>query len=570
MSSKGFRRRYMVLAALVLIVLGYWIFANTIIKGILESKLSESYGAEVDIAELDHSLFPTEVTMQGIGLTDATRPERNKVLVGTAQADVELMPLLSNRVIVNNLKLLDVQFDQPRATPGEVYRQPSNALTFDAIKTKAQEAVPTVDELLARNPLKTSAAVEEAQETYAKYSEGLKSDYTALPDKERLDYYKTQINQLKETDYKDPQALLKAKESLDKLKDEIRQDKALISDFTEKAKEAKTALAGSVESLKNAPKQDYELLKGVIAGDQAALEQVTHFVFGDKAAEYTGYLMSAVQIVLPMLQGEDGAQPESGDLPSILVRQADVTVKWKQESISSVWKNITNTHPIVGEPTTFTIDAAGELLKQFQSSGQFWIDNDGVDASQKWSLAGVSLADIPFSQNEKLNATLTRALMATTGSMTVENNLLSGNGKVDLRELAMQATGSNDITTAIAKALQGLSSLTMDMDLKGTLSDPDFGISSDLDNQLAKMALTQLTASQQDKLDELNNKLNAMVAQQQDAASGQLVDITAMLNAAQGDTAQLDELLKTQLSSVVDQQKNKLLDKLKGKLGNSN
>ena len=570
MSSKGFRRRYIVLAALVLIILGYWIFANTIIKSILESKLSESYGAEVDIAEFDHSLFPVEVEMHGIGLTDAVHPERNQVLIGTAQADVELMPLLSNRVIVNNLKLLEVQFDQPRETPGEVYRQPTNSLSFDEIKAKAKEAVPSVDELLARNPLKTSAAIEEAQQTYSQYSEGLKSDYESLPDKERLEYYKTQINQLKETDYKDPQALLQAKETLDKLKEEIRQDKALIGNFTEKAKEAKTALAGSVEALKNAPKQDYDLLKGVIAGDQAALEQVTQFVFGDKAAEYTGYLMSAVEIVLPLLQGEEGEQQESGDLPSVLVRQADVSVKWKEESITSVWKNITNTHPIVGEPTTFTIAAAGELLKQFESSGQFWIDNDGVDASQQWSLAGVNLSDIPFSQNEKLNATLNRALMQTTGSMTVENNLLSGNGTVNLLELAMQATGSNDITTAIAKALQSLSSLTMDMDLSGTLSDPDFGISSDLDNQLAQMALSQLTASQQDKLDELNAKLNAMVAEQQDAASGQLVDITTMLNAAQGDTAQLDELLKAQLSSVVDQQKNKLLDKLKGKLGNSN
>ncbi len=280
--------------------------------------------------------------------------------------------------------------------------------------------------------------------------------------------------------------------------------------------------------------------------------------------------MSAMEIVLPLLQGEEGEQQESGDLPSVLVRQADVSVKWKEESITSVWKNITNTHPIVGEPTTFTIAAAGELLKQFESSGQFWIDNDGVDASQQWSLAGVNLSDIPFSPHEKLNATLNRALMQTTGSMTVENNLLSGNGTVNLRELAMRATGSNDFTTAIANALQGLSSLSMEMNLAGTLSDPDFGISSDLDNQLAQMALTQLTASQQDKQDELNAKLNAMVAEQQDAASGQLVDITTMLNAAQGDSAKLDELLKTQLSSVVDQQKNKLLDKLKGKLGNSN
>jgi hypothetical protein len=49
--------------------------------------------------------------------------------------------------------------------------------------------------------------------------------------------------------------------------------------------------------------------------------------------------------------------------------------------------------------------------------------------------------------------------------------------------------------------------------------------------------------------------------------SGELVDVTSMLNAAQGDSAALQELLQAQLNNVVEEQKSKLLDKLKGKFG---
>ena len=81
------------------------------------------------------------------------------------------------------------------------------------------------------------------------------------------------------------------------------------------------------------------------------------------------------------------------------------------------------------------------------------------------------------------------------------------------------------------------------------------------------MALSGLTASQQDKLDELNQKLNAMVGDEQSLLTNELGDIGSMLSAAQGDSNALQELLKSQLSNVVEEQKNKLFDKLKSKFG---
>lgn len=550
----------------VVIFLVYFLFANTIIKAILESKLGESYGAEVNIDEFDHSLFPTTVTLKGIALTNPNKPSNNQVFVGEAHADVALAPLLKDEVIVNNLNLLEVQFDTKRPSVGEVYRVPERSLSFDEIKSKAEDAVPTVDELLARNPLKTTEAIKQAKTTYDTYGAGLKDDYKALPDKSRIAYYKTQVEQLRETDYKDPQALVQAKAAFDKLKEEIQADRARISAFTEKATNAKAALSASAEALKNAPKEDYALLQGVIAGDQAALSQVTYFVFGDKAAEYTEYLMAAMQIVMPLIQGEEKSETPA-EVPSILVKEANVSVLWQNEAITSKWNNITNVHEVFGNPTTFTIEAAGDLLKSFTSSGEFWIDESGVDASQVWQLAGVNMSDVSFSGSDALDAVLKSALMKTNGSMKVTDNVLSGGGEVDLQQLVMEATGSSDITSAIAKALQGMNSLNMTMLLDGTLSNPGFSLKSDLDNQLAQAALSQLTDSQQGKLDELNSKLSDMVGSQQSLLSGELVDVNSMLSAAQGDSAALQELLQAQIGNVVEQQKNKLLDKLKGKFG---
>ena len=568
MSSKAKGKSILlwVVGFFVVLFLVYFLFANTIIKLVLESKLGESYGAEVNIAEFDHSLFPTTVTLKGIALTNPTKPTHNQVLVGEANADVALAPLLDDEVIVNELNLLDVQFDTERASTGEVYRVPERSLSFDEIKSKAQEAVPSVDELLERNPLKTTAAIENAKAAYETYGEGLKTDYGNLPDKSRIDYYKTQVTQLKETNYQDPQALLQAKSAFDQLKEEMSADRARIADFTSKASNAKRELTEAISALKSAPQEDYALLKGVIAGDQDALSQVTYFVFGDKAAEYTEYLMSAMQIVMPLIQGEEKSEAPT-EIPSILVKEANVSVLWQNEAITSKWNNITNVHEVFGNPTTFSIEAAGDLLKSFTSSGEFWIDSSGVDASQVWSLAGVNMSNVAFSGNDTLDAVLTSALMTTTGSMKVTDNTLTGTGDVDLQDLVMEATGSSDVTSAIANALQSLSSLSMTMLLDGTLSNPNFNIKSDLDNKLAQAALSQLTASQQDKLDELNNKLNSMISNEQSLLSGELVDVDSMLSAAQGDSEALQALLQTQLNSVVEQQKNKLFDKLKGKFG---
>jgi uncharacterized protein (TIGR03545 family) len=275
-----------------------------------------------------------------------------------------------------------------------------------------------------------------------------------------------------------------------------------------------------------------------------------------------------MEIVVPLIQGMDENQ-SSTTIPPILVKEANVSVLWKEESITSQWKNMTNVHEVFGQPTTFSIEAAGDLLKTFTSSGEFWIDENGVDASQNWQLAGINLSDVSLSENETLNAVLESALMKTAGSISVTDNILTGGGEIDLQKLVMQAAGSDEITQVISEALQALSSLTMTMLFDGTLSTPRFNLRSDLDKQLAQAALTQLTASQQGKLNEIQSKLNSMISKEQTLLNTELFDVNTMLSAARGENDVFDELLKTQLTDLIQQKKNRLFDKLIDKLGAS-
>ena len=569
MSTTTIRKRYIALGLLIALILFYVLFANTIIKSILSKELGKAHGAEVNIASVDHSLFPTKIEIKGIELTDAVTPSKNQVFIGEASADVDLASVFSPQVVVDQLSLLDVEFGTTRAAPGEVYRQPSHAFSWDELKQQASDAIPSVDEVLARSPLKTTAAVEKAQADYARYEESLQQQYQELPKQERIAEYKEKIEALKKVDYKDPQQLAKAKQTLDEIKAAIREDKAVISQFTDSAKAAKEALQASVQELKTAPQQDYQLLQGLIAGDQAAMQQVTQALFGEQAAKYTEYLTAALQIVLPMLTdtaAEDTAT-ESGTPLSVLVKQANMSVKWQDETISSVWKNITDNHIKAGQPTTFTIEAAGNLLKQFTSQGQFWIDDKGVDAEQKWSIDGLNLSDLDFSQPGLVNALVKAAVVASQGSMQIVDNKLSGASDVDLRQLLIDASGDTKLGKSIAGVLNNLSSLNVGMSLAGSLSDPQFVLNSSLDGKFAEMAMASLSDEQKQKLDQLKQKLNAIALPQTQQGEAQLGDITSMLSAASGDSASLDELLKAQLSGLLESKKSDLLKKLGSKFG---
>jgi uncharacterized protein (TIGR03545 family) len=562
------------IAAILIVFLDFWIKLAAI------KSLESTTGAEVNIAQVSHTFSPFGVSLTGVQLTDPATPSQNQVQADEITAQIELTPLLLRKVIIDDLTVSGVQFAQPRESEGAVYRTAKAAIKEELQQAFDPQNLPSVDEILAKSPLKTTKAVEETQAAYKKHSEILKQKYAELPSKDALENYKKRVEAITNMDYKNPLELAKAKEEFDALRAEIKADKAKITEFKDAVSDAKNDMAPRLAELKAAPGDDYAQLQGLIAGDEGAIKDVTTMVFGEKAGEFSQYVLSAYDLAAPMLakskeeQAEEEAYngrwvafDDTAALPDFLVRNADVSVTWRNESVLSVWHDITNEHEKIGRPTTFKVDSsASSLWQSLKLNGDFWLNDAGVKANQDWNLRGLALSDVSLLNQEKLSSTLRKGLLSSSGRASIDKNVISGTGNAALSQLDLSATGSNNLTNVIAETLSGLSNLTINTDIGGILGDMDLSFSSDLDKQLAKVMLNNLTGDQSSKLGELKQKLNAKIEGPLGATDSEMSQWLDWEKLADGDLSSMQSMLDSKLNSVVDKKKEELTDKLKDKL----
>ena len=566
------------IAAIVVLFLDFWI------KLAAQKGLEVATGAEVNISQVEHSFSPFGVQLIGVQLTDPKAPMTNQLEAAQISANIELSPLLLRKVIIDNLAITGVQFGTPRTTEGAVYRHSDNpdapSVFEDLFPDKAE--LPSVDEVLARSPLKTTEAIEQTQAAYEQHKDVISEQYKNLPSQDKLAEYKQQIKALSETNYKDPAELLAAKEKFDQLKKEIQADKQLISEFKQSINEAKQDLAPKLAQLKAAPGQDYEQLKALVAGDAGAISDVTTMVFGEKAAQWAEYGLAAFDMVAPMLKNKEQQQQEAlsttgrwvsfddtSGLPELWIKQATISLSWQQEEIISKWQDITYQHDILGKPTVFSVDSsASKLWQSLKLKGDFWLKENGVDAQQNWQLAGLKLDNLELINQDKLSSTLLSGLLSSDGAIQVKQNTLDGDGVIKLAKLNMQAQGSNKMTNIIAATLNDLSQLTIHTDVAGEIGDLDLSFSSDLNKQLGSALLSNVGKEEQAKLDELKQKLDEKMQNALGTQDSQVSEWLDWEKLADGDLNSLEEMLNAKMRNALDKKKDELKDKLRSKLFN--
>ncbi|MFT6329063.1 MAG: hypothetical protein ACJAYN_000992 [Bermanella sp.] len=557
------------LGTITIVTVFYLFFANTLLKTLAQNALGDASGAEVNIGAVEHRLFPFGLTLTRLQATDNANPLHNKIEIAMLKADVNFMPLLSKKLIIGDLIVQNVEFDTKRDSAGAIYVQPDAQTSSFAFPTLAD--LPSVDDILEKSPLKTTAAVAEAKRVFEQYKRPIQDKYATLPSKQKLIAYKERLRVLQETDYKNPTNLIAAKKEFDDIKETIKKDRIKVSAFVDLAKEAQAASSNSVSLLKSAPQDDFALLKGLVAGDEGAIGEVTQHLFGEKATIYTRGLL----IVMDMLSSssEDPVVEQTtvdDGLPRVWIKNAAVSVKWQNQKIQTAWQNITDQHALIGKPTSFVVNSSkANNLSNIDLNGTFEIIEGKVNSVQDWDIKGLVLDAIelvPEQSKQKLNALLESGLLASKGELNIVDGQLTGSSVFDLTAMKLKATGEDDLTNAMAEIISGLSELKLSTDFSGNLTSPSIKIKSDLNKKMLQALSSGLTGNSSGKLSELKTKLNAKVAEQLGQSGQQLASVDALLTAAQGDTDSLNELLKSQMTNALGNKKDKLLNKLSDKL----
>jgi len=112
-------------AALAVLVLAVSVIATTLIKDstikdYASSKMTQANGAEVNLDNLDVSVLTGSVLASGIQVTDPENPVNNQVSIEKVAADASLYNLSLGKLVMEQVELSNVQFNQKRSTPGGI------------------------------------------------------------------------------------------------------------------------------------------------------------------------------------------------------------------------------------------------------------------------------------------------------------------------------------------------------------------------------------------------------------------------------------------------------------------
>lgn len=556
------------------------VFLDTWIKLGVERFAAGVNGAEVNVGRAEHRLFPFGITLHDVALTDPVAPANNRVQLKTLSAGLAVAELLDRRFIVDDLVVDGVRFDQPRARPGEVY-EPSEADIQDQLAD--EEGKPRVqvdiDELLKKTPLATRDEAKKLQETASRLETEVTEAYQALPDEDKLESYKQQVDALREKKIETPADFAAATQELKALKDALRAEQQKLQQFKTTVSAAGEELQAQTRALEAARKDDYSLLKRAVAGDTAALDELTEAIFGAKLKTWADNLMIAYNLVTPLLGGgEEETKRErlegrwiqytkAEPHPNVWIRNARISVKYSESEFISHWEDITEDHQLLGRPTRFTVESSDtDQWRLFNLIGDFSFGDAGLNAHQQWDLKGVAVAALDLASTSELTAELQKALLNSLGTLTVTDGKLAGSADINFVDMTLKAVGDGANSQTIAKFLENLNRLDIDSTISGVLTHPQFNFASDLDSQLGQLLEDNVSEAAQAKLAELNQKLGLEGTASQQAAAKELANWETLKQVSQGKTDTVETLLKAELKSAVANEKDKLKDQLKDKL----
>jgi len=567
-----------VFAGFVLLLVAIsWLFLDAIIKVTLEHTLGRLNGAEVNIERVEHTWVPLSLTMAGIQVTDPNEPKNNRVQVGEASADISPTEIVLGRTLIEQLTMTGVRVNQPRESEGDVYVMPDKEdvqnwanQSWDKLTT----SLPSVDEIVSQVDLRTETVIGEAKAAYEQQEQEVKAAREALPSKDKIKEYEEKIKQITEGKVEGLGDIAARKKALDELKDSIRTDKEAVSNFRDEVKQAKEVVQQQIAELKNAPGNDIDRIKSFFSLDGSGLENVTGLLLGEKAREWSKYVLLAYEQLGPMLARSDNSatvEPVRGEgqkisfadenaPPEFLIKKARTEFMVGGTVIDVDWQNITHQHNLLGQPTTYQARADNsDLWNAFNLNGELSLTDMGIDAKQQWQLKGAKLNNLGLSNSSGLSASIISSMMDSDGTVLVRENKLDGKAMVRMLKLDLEAEGSSKLTSAVAGALTQLQRLDITTNIGGDIQRPSLSFESDLDDQLGDALAQSAMGEADEKLAEIKADLTAKVSEQLGGQQGLLENLTQWDNESGERSKQLEELLKAKVGDS-------LKDKLKGRL----
>jgi len=616
----------LVVAALVFA--GAWFLRNGVLETLTEQNLEKVFSAPVDIDGVSVDLFTLTATFSRLAVADKDDLSQHMLEMGRGSIEVDFVPLLAKKLVINQLTIADMTTGSPRDTRGDSQPSVSQAPSEDPQQSgpsamdsglqSLKDNLPKIDlESLAKdlkvdkfiNPQELASVKaiqqgkQEALEKYAKWEKRL-DEQTLADDIKQL---QSDIAELDLNKIKDTKDINQIKETLGKLKDLKKRAEAIKKQVKALQSEAKQDLKDtqlSASNIKELTQADIDSVKQLAKLADLNVEDIAKMLFGPSVIERFYQILEYYQIARGFLASDEAASEASDQaikrrqgrdihyavtrpvLPNFVLRNAKFSGKQQDGMVfDGTLSGITSNARRYVDPAKLDVKMNADTGNWFINGifdhrvNQQGTDNISFEGKQ------LSLDSIPLkaSEGSGLPSQLLPKTTDVSASINIIDDALDGNIHFDAKDVSFvfPETSSTGNTQTLHNSLKQVFSKITDLDLtaklEGSLSSPKLAVSSSVDKkvtaELKNMFGEKVKQTEQKIRKQIDSHVKENLQSVKSQLSGKDERIGKALDTLSGDASSVDEeikkhekALKAKLQEKLGAVKDKAQDKLQEKL----
>jgi uncharacterized protein (TIGR03545 family) len=407
---------------LVLLVLGWTLFADRLVKKLVEFAGTEVVGAKVELAAAHVRLLKGNVTLDGLQVTNPQSPMRNLVQVDQIVAQLNGGALLEKKVVVDTAAVRGVRFDTPRRTSGALKKpSPTTGLVTRRVTGWADAIpIPSLDlsglgSVAAAAGISTDSlkSVGEARALAARADSmraAFERDLNAANPSPTLDSARALAERLRGKSVRQlgVQGTRDAVASVRAILGQVRSTRDRLTALQQRVTSGLDTLRGGAAALDRARQADYAYAQRLVKVPSLATPDVSMALFGQMAIARVKpvlYWMGVAQQYMPAglkpkpnpapprarMAGVDVSFPKAHTWPTFLLRHGDASLLLGGQTAATgayaAWVSGVTTEPAVyGGPLRFGAErtAAARGPRELRVAGILdrsgEVPHDSVDA----------------------------------------------------------------------------------------------------------------------------------------------------------------------------------------------
>ena len=515
----------LVLAALV-IAAGF-IFTNTWLEKLIERSASNALQSKVEIDNLDVSLLSLHFSWDSLQVADPKDPWKNMLTAGKTEFDMEFLPLLYKKKVIDNIQLSNVSWGGKRTTDGTWKTRKEKVddgkpsfldKTRERLQAKVDDyPIPdlsgfsgkvNVDSILALLDItsvqKIDSLQQNARELYSSWDKKF-ADFHLDDD---LKDVETRLRAIKPDEIKTLTELQSSLNTVQSVRKEVDSLKTLIST-------TKSDLFSDLDATKSGLKVMDDWVREDISKvmDKAKLPDISRQQIG--VLLFGGQVVGKVNEVLLLTQRarelqarfkSDKPKKESPPrfkgqtihfsgkhvYPSFWIKHVELSgVIPEKYSFTGTLTDLVSQQPVIGKPTLLELKGTKGSKTAMNVTGEWnYLAPDDPQEHFKFALNGVGFKDVSLIKSEKASY-LPQKIDKGVANINASLDILKDNmnGKVgfvgDGLSFDFPESKGGRADKLVREVFASVDEVTFDAGWKSNDNNTDFSLGSNLDSKVA-------------------------------------------------------------------------------------